>query len=382
MPALRLLAPLLLAASAAPADAIDDAVRGLIERKTFAGAVTLVERDGEIVHFSAHGEAAPGVPMKKDAVFRIYSMTKPVTAVAALLLVEEGKIELDAPVGKYVKVLAGSKVVGGGAPKRAVSVRDLFRHTSGFTYGRGDGAVAQAFREAKVGGARDLGEMMERLAKVPLAFEPGTKWHYGVSTDVLGAVVEAASGKTLDVFFRERVFAPLGMKDTGFFVREGQRARFTANYGARMNVIDAPGTSRFLKKPAMLSGGGGLVSTAEDYRKFCSMILRGGEPLLKPATVAEMMRNQLADKMLPIRFGRIPLSGTGFGLGAAVKMAADMPGTKGEFHWGGAASTNFSIVPERKLIVITMAQRMPMNPLLHVAVRPAALRLGDGPRGE
>ncbi len=365
------------AGDAAEPDSIAKAVRGLIQHKAIAGAVTLVEHNGKIVHFGAQGEAAPGVPMKKDAVFRIYSMTKPITAVAALLLVEEGKLDLDAPVARYLAAFKDIKVVGDRGPKRAMTVRDLFCHTSGLIYGWGRSDVARQYQRERVMRSATLARMVTKLASIPLAHDPGHKWHYGVSTDVLGAVIETVSKQTLDVFFQERVFKPLKMTDTGFFVREDQGERFTANYGSGLKVIDPRATSRFLKKPTMFSGGGGLVSTTRDYLKFCRMLRRGGQPLLKKETVAAMTRNQLPKALVPIRFGMIPLPNTGFGLGVAVKVKADAAGSLGEYSWGGAASTNFAVSPKRGLIIITMTQHMPMTPVLWSTVRPLAYKMTE-----
>ncbi|MHC4409758.1 MAG: serine hydrolase domain-containing protein [Planctomycetota bacterium] len=371
----RVILILLFAVPVAAGDAVDAAVQQLIERKAISGAVTLIEHKGKIVHYSAHGEAAPGVPMKKDAVFRIYSMTKPITAVAALLLVEEKKLELDAPVAKYLPAFKDLKVNGGEAPKRAMTLRDLFCHTSGLIYGWERTDVGRLYTRSGVRRSNTLTDLIEKLGRIPLAHQPGSKWHYSISSDVLGAVVEVVAKQPLDEFFRERIFKPLEMTDTGFFVRA--KDRFTANYGRGLRVIDAPGKSKFLAKPTNFSGGGGLVSTTNDYLKFCRMLLRGGKPLLSRETVAEMTRNQLAKELVPIRVGGAPLPGTGFGLGVAVRLTDAIPDAVGEFSWGGAASTNFSVVPKRELIIITMAQRMPMTPFLFFAVRPLAYRMTE-----
>ncbi len=353
---------------------IDDAVLDLIDRKTIAGGITLVEHDGEIVHFSAHGEAAPGVPMKKDAIFRIYSMTKPITAVAALILVDEKKLSLDDSVAKHLPDLTDVRLENGEKPTRAMTVRDLCCHTSGLIYGWGADKVSRRYQKANVLGQRDLDAMVDRLADLPLAFEPGSKWRYGVSTDVLGAVVEAVSGQPLDEFFAERIFEPLGMKDTGFHVETEQLPRLTANYNAQLEVRDDPKTSRYREKPGLFSGGGGLVSTTQDYLAFCRMLLRGGKPILRKETVAEMTRNHLPKKLVPIRVG-VPFPDTGFGLGVSVRVKADQPGSLGEYGWAGAASTQFCIAPEKKLIIITMTQRMPTTPFHFFAVRPHAYDL-------
>ena len=353
-------------------DAIDETILRQIDRGVAQGVVTLVEHKGELIHASAHGDAAPAKPMTRDAVFRIYSMTKPITAVAAMLLVEEEKLALDDPITKHLPKLANLETVDGEDLEREITVRDLLCHTSGFVYGFNAGELTPLYRRARIMQADDLPAMVERLATVPTAHQPGVKWSYGVSTDVLGAVIELASETPLDEFFAKRIFEPLGMKDTGFFVREDQRERFTATYSARGAVMDEPGKSEFLKQDRLRSGGGGLVSTADDYLKFARMLARGGEPILEKSTVAAMTKNQLDDALVPIAIFGMPMPGTGFGLGMSVKVEEDFPGSLGEYGWSGAATTSFSVAPEAELIVITMAQRMPLTPMLHVMARSAA----------
>jgi len=356
---------------------VDAAFEKMVERKGVAGAVVLVARNDKVGYFEVFGEQAPGQPMRKDTIFRIYSMSKPVTSVAALILVEEGKLALDDPVTKYVPVLAGVKVQGKqeneGIPQRTATVKDLLLHTAGFSYGFGIGPVDGRYRQAKLLESKDLKKMMRKLSALPLVREPGTQWHYSVGTDVLGRVIEVASGQALDRFLQERVFGPLGMRDTGFSVPKEKLPRFAANYGpaaqGELRLVDAPATSRFGGTVTLFSGGGGLVSTAADYLRFCRMLERGGEldqkRILKRETVAMMTGNQLPEALVPISMGAFKMPGTGFGLGFAVRMAEKPAQEHGEYGWAGAASTGFSIAPAADLIVITMVQYMPFNGRFH-----------------
>jgi CubicO group peptidase (beta-lactamase class C family) len=355
---------------------VDAATKGAIEKRVVAGAVTVVVRNGKVVCFAANGEMAPGKVMRKDAIFRIYSMSKPVTSVAAMILVEQGKLGLDDPVHKHLPAFKGLKMFSGAAPERAMTVRDLLRHTSGLTYGfMGNTPVDQQYRKEQVLASPNLEAMVDKLAKLPLLYEPGARWNYSVSTDVLGRVVEIVSGQPLDKFLSEKIFSPLGMADTGFFVPEAKAERLGANYGRGLSVVDAPETSRFRKRPRMLSGGGGLVSTARDFTVFCLALRNGGEyggkRILRKETVAAMTRNQLDKELVPIRFGNFPWPGIGFGLGFSVRVEASpgFPSAVGEYGWAGAASTTFWIAPEQDLIVVNMVQHMPMSIALDMQVK-------------
>ena len=252
-----------------------------------------------------------------------------------------------------------------------MTVRDLMRHTSGFTYGMfGDTRVDALYREAEPLGAGSLPEMMELLSELPLLCAPGSCWNYGVSTDVLGRVIEVASGSSLDAFLRQRIFEPLGMEDTGFSVSEEKLDRVAALYELSeegLRILQAPWMSEPAAAPGLLSGGGGLYSTAADYLRFLRMIARGGEldgvRLLKPETVAEMRRNQLAGELVPIAVTG-PARGLGFGLGFAVRVAEseDAPAAAvGDYGWDGLASTHAWISPEHDLIVVTLEQTMPFS---------------------
>ena len=321
-------------------------------------------------------------PMERETIMRFYSMSKPVTSVAAMILYDEGKVGLDEPVGKYIPQLEGLKVyrqpVDGKAeyvePKRQPTVRDLMRHTSGFTYGIfGDTPVDRMYREKEVFGSRDLQQMAAKLGELPLMFEPGARWHYGVSTDMLGYLVERVSGQGLDEFFEERIFKPLDMRDTGFYVPAEKAGRFSRCYGpdgsGGLKETGDLGADRFLRRPSLLSGGGGLVSTARDYMRFCQMLLNMGEldgvRVLKAETVEMMTRNQLPANA---DWG----GGNGFGLGFSVQLKADRPGRThvGEYGWGGAASTHFLISPKDDLAVVALSQQMPFSGQLQDALKP------------
>jgi CubicO group peptidase (beta-lactamase class C family) len=359
--------------SAAKLKQAKEAVQALVDKKQLAGAVWVVARRGKVVQLEAVGamDADSGKPMKPDAIFRIYSMSKPITTVAAMILWEEGRFKLDDPVALYLPEFKNLRVQEGKGDetvpaKPPMTVRDLMRHTSGLTYGfSSDTPVDKLYRDRKVldaGGT--LQDMVEKLGKIPLRYQPGTRFNYSVSVDVLGRLVEVVSGKPLDVFFEERIFKPLDMKDSGFFVPEDQVERFTAVHGAGtkgggLKVTETAAKSRYLHKPKLLSGGGGLVSTARDYLRFCQMMLNGGEldgkRLLRKETVKSMSRNQLPKE------AQTP--GFGFGLGFAVD-------AQGEYSWGGAASTHFWIAPRPELTVVALEQYMPNRQLLKVTLKP------------
>jgi CubicO group peptidase (beta-lactamase class C family) len=368
-----------------------DAVQTLIDKKEMAGAVVAVARKGKVAMFEAFGEseAGSGRPMKPDAIVRIYSMTKPITSVAAMILVEEGKVGLDDPVSKYLPEFKDRRVQSGTgdatvAAKHEMTVRDLLRHTSGLTYGVfGNTPVDQQYRKAGVLAQTDtLAEMVAKLGKLPLLYEPETRWHYSVSTDVLGRVVEVAGGKPLDEFFADRILKPLGMKDTGFFVPADKLDRFAANHGTdtkakALRTTETAAGSRYRTKPKFLSGGGGGVSTARDYLRFCQMLLNGGEldgvRVLKPESVAEMTRNQLPEEAMKAKNGGRADVGDGFGLGFGVRVGKDDPAAGkaiDEYNWGGAASTHFWISPRQGLAVVALEQYMPSRPTLQQAIKP------------
>jgi CubicO group peptidase (beta-lactamase class C family) len=371
---------------------VKNAVQRLVDQKEFAGAVTMVARHGKVVQVNAIGmmDIEAGKPMKPDTIFRIYSMTKPVTTVAAMMLYEEGKFQLDDPVSKYIPELKGLRVQAEKGSdtveaKREMTIRDLMRHTSGLTYGFFGSGVDKLYQERRVlDPTSNLQEMVTKLGKIPLLNQPGARWNYSVSTDVLGRLVEVVSGKSLDAFFEEQIFKPLDMKDSGFFVPEGKSERFSANYSrgekGALKANDVPAKSGYLKRPKLLSGGGGLVSTARDYTRFCQMLLNGGElqgtRLLKKETVQLMSSNQLPDEAMPLSMpgAKLPTKGLGFGLGFAVLLESAQPestGIAGEYFWGGAASTGFCICPKHDLAIVVMTQFMPYTTKLADAVKKA-----------
>lgn len=359
-------------------------VQKLVDDGDVGGAVVVVSRNGKLAMFEAFGKRnlESGEAMTTDSIFRIYSMTKPVTSVAIMMLVEAGELELDAPVDKYLPELAGLKLLNGEEPGRSMTIRDLLRHSAGLTYGFMWDQAAELYRKSKIGNSSvTLDKMVKDLGRLPLLHEPGTTFSYSVATDVLGRVVEVVSEQTLDQFFLEKIFNPLSMNDTAFSVPPEKLNRFTTNHGAgeenQLKVIDAPETSKYREgESVFLSGGGGLVSTAADYLRFCQMLLNNGEldgvRLLKDSTVKSMVTNQLPASALPIGIGDVR-DGVGFGLGFSVRMEKsekERAGRVGEYGWGGAASTHFWISPKDNLIVITLRQHMPYQWTLETDLKP------------
>ena len=366
---------------------IDDYVERHLDAHHFAGAVTLVARHGQVVQFKAYGmqDIESGVPMSKDSIFRIYSMTKPITSVAVMMLFEEGRFLLNDPVSKYlpefkdlevgveeIDEATGEKVLTTVPAEREVSIRDLLRHTSGLTYGFwGKSAVDKMYLEKKVLSKDDtIQATVAKLGTIPLKNQPGTIWEYSVSTDVLGRFVEVVSGQPFNEFLEARIFTPLGMRDTGFFVPAEDAHRlttvYTPNEGNTAITAQEPDKARdFAKKTSYFSGGGGLVSTAPDYLRFAQMLLNGGEldgvRILGPETVDLMTRNHLGD--IPI-WGDV--GGYGFGLGFMVNPDRGNSGSilsEGSFGWGGMAHTTFWVDPQEKLIGIFLIQILPRAPM-------------------
>jgi CubicO group peptidase (beta-lactamase class C family) len=308
-------------------------------------------------------------------------MSKPITTAAAMILYDEGKFKLDDPVATYLPEFKNLKVYQkDGEPaelKRPVTMRDLMRHTAGLTYGSmGNSPVDKMYREKKVLDRNStLEQMVEKLGTIPLMYQPGTHWHYSVAVDALGRAVEVISGKPLDEFFAERIFTPLDMKDTGFYVPADKLERFAVNYGPTkeggLRAIDSPATSAYRKKPKLFSGGGGLVSTARDYLRFCQMMQNGGEldgkRVLRADTVKMMTKNQLPAEAMRHQAD----AGAGFGLGFSVRVKGAPNGPAlGEYGWGGAASTHFWMSPRDELAVIVLQQYMPFQNRLEVELKP------------
>ena len=344
---------------------IDKRVEKMLEEKEFPGATVAITRNGKVVYRRSFGD------FEDDSLLRIYSMTKPITVVAALVLVEEGKLGLDDPVSKYLEGFDKLAVQGKDEPATPMTVKDLMRHTSGLSYGIfGNTPVDKAYRKQNVlGKDTSLEEMAEKLSKLPLLYEPGARWHYSLSIDLLGRVIEVASKQSFDVFLERRLFGPLGMKDTSFSVPDDKLSRFVPCNGPGCRVIEAVETSRFRTQPKMLSGGGGLISTVSDYVTFGLMLDAGGtwkgKQILKPETVKLMTTNQLPK-------GVKAWGNRGFGLGVSVELKdSAFRGPAGVWGWGGAASTTFFASPKDRLTVVTMIQRMPMWNGLDRAVRRA-----------
>jgi CubicO group peptidase (beta-lactamase class C family) len=353
---------------------VDRVMERLVTNQKIAGGIVVVARDGKIAFLHSYGlmDREAKKEMKPDTIFRIYSMSKAITTAGALTLVDAGKLGLDDPVSKYIPVFADLKVAapeGLRAPARAMTIRDLMRHTAGFTYGSGPDALKEAYNRLKPMESANLAEVADKLAQVPLAYDPGSDWIYSVAIDVLGRVIEVVSGQGLDVFLPRTIFEPLDMPDTAFNVPAEKLSRFAANYSRSTNglkVIDAPAESKYAKTVTFFSGGGGLVSTARDYVRFLAMIEHGGEldgrRILKADTVKLMTSNQLPEKAFPIHFDKEVRHGTGFGLGFSVRTANtqwDPAGRVGEYGWGGAASTHYWVSPADHLIVVTLEQIMP-----------------------
>ncbi len=367
-----------------------------IETGKLAGTQVMIARRGEIVHHCVAGLAdrERNTPVRDDTIFRIYSMTKPITTVAFMMLVEEGLVALDDPVHRYIPSWRDLGVFVAGVPGAFQTRRcdvpmrivDLLRHTSGLTYGfQARTNVDAAYRKLRIGHATigagatepelNLDSMIETLAKVPLEFSPGEAWNYSVSTDVLGYLVGKIAAMPFEQFLKTRIFEPLGMSDTDFHVPEDKRARFAACYAlnekGKVVLQDDPAKSSYLAPPAFVSGGGGLVGTAADYMKFCNMLvhrgLANGHRFLSPKTIGLMRMNHLPGgrelvEMSRSLFSEATYAGLGFGLGfgVTVDVARTMtPGSLGEYFWGGAASTAFWIDPEEDIAVVFMTQFMP-----------------------
>lgn len=348
-----------------------------VEENKLAGVITLIARNGTIVHFEKVGKlnVDTGEELEFDSLFRIYSMTKPIVTVAAMMLYEEGKFQLEEPVSKYLPAFKGTKVLVNGQEveqDHPFTIRELMSHTAGLTYGIfGDTTVDRAYREAGI--LREhatLEEMVEVLGDIPLLYQPGTRWVYSVSVDVLGRLIEVIAGQPLDEYLDERLFSPLDMTDTFFQVPAGKLDRFGTNHArdpktGELRVVDRPEDSAFTRDVTFFSGGGGLVSTAMDYLRFSQMLLNGGEldgvRILSPKTIELMTINHLGEGVTS-GFGERPgVAGTfGFGLGFGVATAQPRVsvGSEGEYNWGGAAGTIFWVDPKEDLTAVLMVQMM------------------------
>ncbi len=367
---------------------ISPAVEKLIKKNLLAGGSVLVMRKGHIVYQNQFGfrNKATKAPVKADTIFRIYSMTKAVTSAAAMRLNDQGKIDLDAPISKYLPEFENLTVwQAKGDPKPAnpaPTVRDLLRHTAGFSYGWSNHPVDQLYKKAKpLSKRKNLSEMITSVKDIPLLYQPGTRWVYGINSDVLGRVVEVASGEPLDEHLEKHFFKPLGMVDSGFYVPKDKANRFSVCYGSKAGFLiptDRIIGSAYLERNKHLSGGGGLVSTITDYARFLQMIANGGDfqgkKYLSMKSINLMTTNQLPKEIEAISFGKEVRHGVGFGLGFCVRTDADKrwdaDAPKGEYGWGGAASTHYWVSPKHQLVVITMEQTMPYNWNLEKTLKP------------
>ena len=364
----------------------DHLSRNYIEPGKIAGCQALVARHGHVAYFKSFGcmDRERARPMAEDTIFRIYSMTKPITSVALMTLYEQGHFQLNDPVHRVIPEWREHEVWLSGEgksmetrkPDRPMTFRHVLSHTGGLTYGATNPPVDRAYREAGVrrGDDETLRTFVEKLARVPLRYVPGDRWMYSLSTDVCGYLVEALSGKRFDRYLQETIFNPLGMNDTSFCVPPEKVSRFAANYQREpdksLKLIDDPLISTYLRAPTFLSGGGGLTSTTADYLRFCEMLRRGGEldgqRILGPRTIDLMRKNHLAEgrdltQMAVGAFSETAYEGVGFGLGFATTMSEVDSGTlgAGDYYWGGAASTIFWVDPKEDLEVIFMTQLMP-----------------------
>ena len=363
--------------------------QALVDTGKLAGVTTMVARRGRTVHLHSTGLAnkETGLAMAPDTIVRIYSMTKPLTSVAVMMLYEQGLFQLDDPVCRFLPCFTTMRVAAGGQrgkidtvpAARPITIRDLLTHTSGLTYGFMQSTLVDAlYRDEGIdfqSAECTLGELVERAASLPLLAQPGAEWNYSIATDVLGHLVATVAGEPFGEFLQRRVIDPLGMVDTAFHVPPQKAGRFAANYARSATggtvLADDPATSPYLSPRAICSGGGGLVSTAGDYMRFCQFMLNRGEldgtRLLGRKTIDLMTSNHLRGDMAAMgmpRFSESSYEGIGFGLGFSVMLdpaRAQIVGTPGEYAWGGAASTAFWIDPAEDLAVVMLTQLMPSS---------------------
>jgi CubicO group peptidase (beta-lactamase class C family) len=369
-----------------------DAMHAAVDQKHLAGIVTMLARHGRVVSFDAYGKKslATGEPITKDTIFRIYSQSKPLTGAAMMILYEQGKWNFDDPVTRFIPEFANLKVLVGldkdgkpilEDPKHPPTMRELVTHTAGFGYGLADdNYVDQQFQAQQVLRSNGLKEMIDKIATIPLRYQPGTKWSYSAAVDIQGYIIEKLSGQPFADFMADHIFRPLGMKDTGFVVPADKVSRFSATYiespqsGTLVEVTPAlsPRVQDFTKPPPMDSGGGGLVSTIDDYARYCQMMLNhgtlNGARIFSPATVALMESDTLESTVIPdaptARWSPIGGDGLGYGVDVAVAKNPAKLGTlagEGTFWWGGAAGTWFWIDPKNDLFFLGMIQRYGMG---------------------
>jgi CubicO group peptidase (beta-lactamase class C family) len=384
---------------------LNDFAQSHIDAGHLPGTTTMVFRRGQLAHFQCHGKRSleTGEPINKDTIFRIYSMTKPITAVAAMILYERGAFDLNTPISHFIPEFKDTQVFAGGTaadyttvrPDRPIQIKDLLSHTSGLTYDfMYQSPVDELYRNAEITLAnktRTSQEFVKSLAQMPLLFSPGSKWSYSLAKEVLGCIIEIISGKTLDVFFKEEIFDPLGMVDTDFHTPLDKQDRFATNYVHRVGMpeeergkfpdtqlfpCDDPKTGAFSYPPVMCMGGGGLVSTASDYLKFATMLLNKGrvgkEHILSPKTLELMTTNHLPEDIHQFAFATgsdfiLPGQGMGLGFGVTTSPIREgIIGSEGAFGWSGAAHTTFFVDPKEELIGIFLTQMFPPDYLLSI----------------
>jgi CubicO group peptidase (beta-lactamase class C family) len=365
-------------------------VESYIDDQRLPGAISLVARRGKVVHFQTYGnmDDERQKPMRADTIFRFYSMTKPIASVALMMLYEEGRFQLEDPASKFIPELKNLKVFVSGTadrfevrePTREMTVRDLLMHTSGLVARDSATPVGELYRRAGFAGADSEGtlrDMIVKLGRIPLQVDPGSRWIYGISTDLVGYLCEVISGLPFDRYLQERILGTLGMVDTGFDVPASKVDRFAANYAPqagtpRYKLVDDPQSSPYTGQRTYFSGAGGLVSTAADYLRFCTMLANGGvlgdQRILGPRTLRLMTLNHLPGgkdlATMAQNAGETQREGQGFGLGFAVLLdqtVAQIIGTPGEYYWGGAASTAFFVNPEEDLVMIFLTQLRPSS---------------------
>lgn len=369
---------------------VDAVMHAYVDKGKLPGVQTVISRRGEVVHHDCYGfaDVEEGRPVSADTLYRIYSMTKPITSVGLMMLYEEGHFLLENPVHRFLPEFEDVQVWSGGTvdapetrpPARAMTIHDLLTHMSGLTYGfHFQHPVDELYRREDLGNFTtppyDLAEGIARLAALPLLFDPGTRWNYSMSTDVCGRLIEVMSGQRLDDFLRQRIFEPLGMDDTGFHARAEDVERCSPLYtkGRQGGLHRLAGPEAMTKPPTFLAGGGGLVSTSGDYLRLCHLLLGRGRlgdvRLLGPRTLAYMTRNHLPGGRLlnevgQSTFAESAMEGTGFGLGFSIiedAAALRCLASDGEFAWGGAASTAFWVDPVEEVCVVFMTQLLPSD---------------------
>lgn len=361
-----------------------------VEKGMFPGMIVSVAKEGKIVFFERYGykDVEKKEPLQADSIFRIYSMSKAITGVGVMMLFEEGRFLLDDPVSKYISAFKRTPVLDPQSkdviqvekPAREMTIRDLMRHTSGLGYGWGSDLVSQKYKALNLFNPdHTLEQMTDDLARIPLFFQPGSQWQYSVSIDVLGRLIEVVSGQSLEYFFNKRIFEPLKMTDTGFYVPPEKMNRFTNLYiytkekGLTPSSQEEAYNRYSREKNKLFSGGGGLVSTASDYMRFAQMLVNGGElegaRILSPKTVELMGMNHLPDGMtLPWP----KLQGHGYGLSVSVLTdlsKSPTTGSVGDFGWDGAASTYFRVDPKERLAIVLMTQRMPTDDEIQIKLK-------------